>query len=231
MRDLGESGAVTQLPRDVIPLFDLAQRALGRNPALGHLVQNGPHIALPHPPQDHQRLARQPDVDQRLFGAEAEATGAGDRETQPQHLDGVGEGVIDALGPVARAARPHPNRDARLGRKQFGEPRLARGVETAQVGDLHYGFPFFSAWSSRSRVLSFTWPRMAWSTSTTGAKAHCPKQATVRSVKRRSGVVAETLSALPSSSWFLNPSCSLSRSSRLREPRVWQAVPRQMQMV
>ena len=48
-------------------------------------------------------------------------------------------------------------------------------------------------------------------------------------VKRRSGVVKVSLSALPASSGTPErPSCSFSRSSRAREPRVWQAVPRQM---
>ena len=79
------------------------------------------------------------------------------------------------------------------------------------------------------RACSFTWPRMAWFTSTTGASAHWPKQATVRMVKRRSGVVRVSLSALPASSdGAASPSWSFSRSSRTREPRVWHAVPRQM---
>ena len=83
--------------------------------------------------------------------------------------------------------------------------------------------------TSRISACSLTWPRIAWSTSTTGASAHWPKQATVRIVKRRSGVVSVSLSAPSAVSW--RPSWSFTRSSSAREPRVWQAVPRQMATV
>ena len=39
------------------------------------------------------------------------------------------------------------------------------------------------------------WPQMRWLISTTGASAHCPKQATVRTVNLPSGVVSISLSA------------------------------------
>ena len=81
------------------------------------------------------------------------------------------------------------------------------------------------------RACSFTWPRIAWFTSTTGASAHWPKQATVRMVKRPSAVVRVSLSAPASRPASERPSCSFSLSSSAREPRVWQAVPRQMATV
>src|ERR1017187_4461401 len=73
---------------------------------------------------------------------------------------------------------------------------------------------------------------MWWLTSTTGASAHWPKQATVRMVNLRSGVVSASLSASLDSltSGSLRPRSRQTLASRSREPRVWQAVPRQTQM-
>ena len=136
----------------------------------------------------------------------------------------------DRLRAVARAAGAHAHGDAGLAGEELGEAGLAHLVERGDVLDARHRPPSFRSLStSRMSACSFTWPRMAWSTSTTGARAHWPKQATVRIVNRRSGVVRVSLSAPPASSGERErPSCSFSRSRRAREPRVWQAVPRQM---
>ena len=103
--------------------------------------------------------------------------------------------LTEAVGAVAAAAGAHAHADPRPVGRELGQAGLADGVELGEVGDPHRRPRFRSSSTSRMRACSVTWPRMAWSTSTTGASAHCPKQATVRTVNWRSGVVRETLSA------------------------------------
>ena len=79
----------------------------------GEVVQDAPHVAGLHALQDHQRLAGDPDVDQGFLRAEAEAAHRGQAYVAALLLDGFGEGVVDALGAVARAARAHAHADAR----------------------------------------------------------------------------------------------------------------------
>ena len=72
-------------------------------------------------------------------------------------------------------------------------------------------------------ILEYMTPSIA----TTGANAHCPKQATVRTVKRRSAVVkVVSESTLKPSA----PKREAASASKAREPLVWQAVPRQTTM-
>ena len=197
----------------------------------GQIVEDARDVAGLHAAQDDQRAAGQAHVDQRFLRAEAEAADGGQPDVAALLVDGFGEGVIDALGAVAGAAGAHAHADARPRGQQLGHAGFAHGVEGAEI--LNAGHSFFSfarCSTSRCSVCSFMWPKMAWSTSTTGARAHWPKQATVRREYLRSGVVTQSLSA-PSSLSSGSPSSRRRRCSRLRDPRVWQAVPRQMQMV
>ncbi len=63
-------------------------------------------------------------------GAEAEAADPRQLHVEPALVDRVGEGVVDALGAVARAARAHADGDARLVRQQLGQARLVHCVES-----------------------------------------------------------------------------------------------------
>ena len=100
--------------------------------------------------------------------------------------------MVDRLGAVAGAAGAHADPDARPAREQLREAGLAHG-ERGDVLDLHRALSLRSISTSRSSACSLTCPRIAWFTSTTGASAHWPKQATVRIVKLRSGVVSSDL--------------------------------------
>ena len=126
-------------------------------------------VAGLHAAQDHQRAAGQADVDQRLLRAEAEAADGGEVDVAALLVDGFGEGVVDALGAVAGAAGAHAHADARPGGQQLGHAGFAHGAEAADVLDAGHVFLSFARCStSRCSVCSFMWPKMAWSTSTTG---------------------------------------------------------------
>src|ERR1017187_6530458 len=186
-----------------------------------------------HPAQNHQRAAWHAHVDQRVLRAEAETPHRGQLDVSALLADSLGEGVIDALGAVARAARAHAHADARPRGEQFRHAGFAHrigGAEILNAGHFFFSFVLVRCSTSRCSVCSFMCPKIAWSTSTTGASAHWPKQATVRKEYLRSGVVMQSLSA-PSSLSSGSPSSKRRRCSRLRDPRVWHAVPRQMQMV
>ena len=111
--------------------------------------------------QHQQRVARHPDVDQRLLGAEAEAAHGRQLDVQAASLDLRGEGRVDGLGAVAGAAGPGPDGDARLAGEQLGQPGLAHGGERGEVVDDHRPLSLRRASTSRIRVCSLTWPRMA----------------------------------------------------------------------
>ena len=158
-----------------------------------------------HAMQHDQRAAGQTDADQRLLKAGTEAAHAGKLNVEAAALDGAVQGVEKLLRAVAAAAGTHADRDARNGRHQLGKPGFANRVECADVLNARHYFPpplflvlvpvLGNAFTSRCKVRSFTWLRMWWLTSTTGASAHWPKQATVRTVNLRSGVVSASLSA------------------------------------
>ena len=162
---------------------------------MAQAVEDPVDVLRLHAVKHQQRVAGHPHVDERLLGAEAEAT---DRHQLDGHAPGVDLGperVIDGLGAVPGAAGSHADRDARPAGEQLRKSGLARSGERGEVLDLHRADSLRSASISRISICSFTWPRIAWSISTTGASAHWPKQATVRIVKRWSGVVSEILSA------------------------------------
>ena len=186
---LGVAVAVLHVPRQVVPLLDLAQHELGRRDlALPEAPQDRVHVVRLDAVEDQQGSARHPDVDERLLGAEAEAADRGQLHREAAGVDLGGEGLEDGLGAVARAAGAHADADAGLAGEELGEARLAHLVERGDVLDArHRPLSFLSLSTSRMRACSFTWPRIAWFTSTTGASAHWPKQATVRMVKRPSG--------------------------------------------
>src|ERR1035437_6747110 len=99
--------------------------------------------------------------------------------------------MVYALGSVARAARPHPHSHPRTVGQQLRHAGLAGRAERAEILDANHSFLPLRCSTSRCSVCSFTWPKMAWSTSITGASAHCPKQATVRREYLPSGVVTQ----------------------------------------
>ena len=198
MRQLGVAVAVLHVAGEVVPLLDLAEHDLGRRQAaVAEAAQDPVHVVRLDPVQHQHRTARHPQVDERLLGAEAEAADGRELDGEAAGVDLGRERVEDGLGPVARAARAHADADPRLARQQLREPGLTDLVERGDVLDARRHRPpsLRSLSTSRIRACSFTWPRTAWSTSTTGASAHWPKQATVRIVNLRSGVVRVSLSA------------------------------------
>src|ERR1035437_2394999 len=130
-----------------------------------------------------------------LRSAEAEAADRRQLHGEAAGVDLGGEGAVDRLGAVAGAAGAHADGDARPAGEQLRQPGLAHGGERGEVVDHHRALSLRSASTSRISACSLTCPRIAWSISTTGASAHWPKQATVRIVRRRSGVVSVSLSA------------------------------------
>ena len=96
-----------------------------------------------HPPQDQQWLAGQPHIHQRLLETSAETADAGQEDIHPAALNGFRKGVLQALGAIAPAASPHPDRDPGNGRKKLGEPRFTDRTESSNVLDSrHHSLSF-----------------------------------------------------------------------------------------
>ena len=107
--------------------------------------------------QNDERLPGDPNVDQRLFGAKAEAAGAHQVHVDAALGDRVSERGVDAFGAVAGPASAHADGNARSGGLQLGEARAANRIECAQVANSRHGrvsrLP--SASSSRASDRSF----------------------------------------------------------------------------
>ena len=92
--------------------------------------------------QHHQRISRQPNADQRLLKAGAEAAHAGQHHIEAAALDGLVQGVKDLFRAIAAAAGSHAHRDARNRRHQLGKPGFANRVEGANIlNSRHYFLP------------------------------------------------------------------------------------------
>ena len=142
----------------MVPLLDLAQRqVLGDGPK-SDVVEDAPHVPGFHFSQDHQRLAGQPHVDQRLLGAKAEAPHRDQFHVAALMVDAFGEGMVYALGAVARAAGAHSHSDSRPRRQQLRHTRFAHRAERADILNAGHDFLPFKCSSSRCRVCSFMWP-------------------------------------------------------------------------
>ena len=118
--------------------------------------------------------------------------------SQPVLVDGFGEGVIHAFGAVAAPAGSHADaRSAAIEGSSLASPASRTALNGADILDARItsASPVRARSTSRCSACSFMWPQMRWSTSTTGASAHWPKQATVRMVNLRSAVVSVSLSA------------------------------------
>ena len=116
-----------------------------------------------HAMQHDQRLTGVPDVDQRLLGAKAEASGLHKLHVEAASLDGMGEGVVDAFRSVAGAACSHANGYARPRGQQLGQPGIAHrsNVLSSQNAGHARGSCLFRASSSSCNVRSFMWPKTA----------------------------------------------------------------------
>ena len=133
--------------------------------------------------QDQKRTAGQANINQRLLKTSAEAAYTRQMHVHASPRKQIGESVINAFGAIAAAARSHADADARNGGHQLGKPRFPDGVEGSDILNWrHHLLSRSSALTCRCSVCSFTWPQMLWLISTTGASAHCPKHATVRTV-------------------------------------------------
>ena len=161
-RDVREAGAVVDLRSEMVPFLDPAQSQVGGDGLGRQVVEDSFDVVDLHAVQDDQRLARQANVDQRLFGAEAEAAGAHQIDVQAALVDGLGEGVHHRLGAVARPAGAHADGDARPGRQQLGEAGAVHGVEAGEIADRGHDSrpPLSSASSSLSSERSFMCPKM-----------------------------------------------------------------------
>ena len=103
--------------------------------------------------------------------------------------------------------------------RSLASPASRTAGEGGDVRDPHRAPSRRSCSTSRISACSLTWPRIAWSISTTGASAHCPKQATVRIVNRRSGVVRRQL--VGAAGGLVEPELELhALQQRPRAPRV-----------
>ena len=175
--------AVSHVPGNVIPFLDLAVNKVRRHGLRGKALQNTRGIVGLDMPQHQERVSRKPDAHQRLLKAGAKAPNAGEQHIHPAALDRLIQGVIELFGAIAAATRSHPHCNARNGRQQLGKSGFTYRVERTNIQNArHYFLPCVNAFTSRCNVRSFTRLRMWWFTSTTGASAHWPKQATVRIV-------------------------------------------------
>ena len=179
--------------------------------------------------QDDQRLSREANVDQRLLGAEAEAAGAHQVDVQAALIDGLGEGVHDRLGAVARPASAHADRNARARRQQFGQAGLVDGVEAREVADSGHdsGPPLIESVQfleqrtfvhmSQDSMVDLNHRRQrALAKAGDRAQAWRGRPGGDRRAFRLAVLVGG------------RPKLIVAVSSRSREPRVWHAVPRQM---
>lgn len=165
-RDFGETLAVVDARGEVVPLLDFAEGQIFGDEAGGEVVEDAVHVARLHAAQDHQRGPGQADVDQRLLRAETEAAHRGEGDIAPLLADGFGKGMEDPFGAIAGAAGAHADADTRARRQEFGHAGFADGVEGADVldageGSVHAFCPFRKSSSSRWRMRSFMWPKMA----------------------------------------------------------------------
>ena len=185
-----------------------------------------------HPVQHDERLAGIPDVDQRLLGAEAEASGLHQLHVEAALLDGVGEGVVDAFRPVAGSAGAHADGDARPRGQQLGQPGIANRVECALVTDA-----VSCARLPLVERVQFTLQRPL---------VHMAEDRVIEFHDRRKRALAEAGDGSQGRAavgggdrqLILSPrprpetrSFIISFSNRSREPLVWQAVPRQTETV
>ena len=126
------SAAVVDVRRDVVPLLDLAQdEALG-DVSSCQSVEDLADVVGPDAMEHEQRLAGEPDIDQRLLGAEAEAAGLRKLHVEATLIDGISEGVVDALRAVAGPAGAHADGDARPRGQKLGQAGFANRVESAR---------------------------------------------------------------------------------------------------
>ena len=121
----------------MVPLLDFAEDQIFWERSPGHSVKYLADLVRPHAMQDHQRLARDRHIYQRLLGTEAEAPGLHELHVEPAPADCLVERVEHTLGTVARAAGTHANGDTGSPWLQFGDPRVTNRVEGAVVANRH----------------------------------------------------------------------------------------------
>ena len=141
----------------MVPVFDLAQGEPLRHRLRRQGVENRIDVIGLDLMQDDQRLARDPDIDQRLLGAKAEAAGADEVDIQAALSDGVGERGVDGLRAVAGAAGAHADGQTRARRLQLGQSGASHRIECAEVANSRHGrvSRLLSASNSRCSVRSF----------------------------------------------------------------------------
>ena len=106
----------------MVPPFDLAQSKISGHGLRRQSIENLVDVIGLDTMQDDERLAGNPDIDQRLLGAKAEAARPHQAHIQAALFDGVGESGVDALGAVAGPAGAHADSHARARGLKFGQP-------------------------------------------------------------------------------------------------------------
>ncbi len=175
-------------------------------------------------------------ADQRLLEAGAKAADAGEDNVEAAALDGFIERVKDLFSAVAATACSHADGDARNGGRELGEPGFTDRVECANILNANWCAALLPPLGER------------FDFALQSALVHVAEDVVVDLDHRRQGALAEAgngadgeatvgrgESQLVGLAVFVGltiaePRSRQSLSSRSREPRVWQAVPRHTQI-
>ena len=235
-RDLRIALAVAHVRGDVVPLFDFAVDEIGGECARGEAFENALGIVGVHAMQNHDGIAGKTDADDGLLKAGTEAADTGEQNVEAAALNGFVEGVKDLFRSVAAAAGAHAHGNARNGGRELGESGFAHRVEGANILNarhhflpvpnlrqrFHFALQRALIYVAENVVVDFDNGRQR-------ALAEAGHGAYGEAVIGGGELAILSASLFSSGSRSLRPRSRQSFSSRSREPRVWQAVPRQTQ--
>jgi hypothetical protein len=117
----------------MVPLLDLAQHKAVRDFSACQSIEDLADVVGPDAMEHEQWLARKPDIDQRLLGAKAEATGLRKLHVEAALTYGISEGMEDALRAIAGPAGAHADGNARPRGQKLCQTGFANRVETGLV--------------------------------------------------------------------------------------------------
>ena len=142
-RNVRQALAVSErLDREMIPTLDPAQGQIARDLALGYSRHQLRHGGRGHLAQNHQRLARQADIDQRFLRAATEAAGLGQQRAHLLQLEFARQRGGHLGGTGAEAAGAHAHRDAgQVVGQQLCQPGGLALLQRCQIVNFHLRFP------------------------------------------------------------------------------------------
>jgi hypothetical protein len=146
-RNVGVAGSVLDLRGDMVPILNLAEGQVRGDLPHHHVINDLVDLLALHPVENHQGPAGEPDIHQRLLGAETEAAHAGQKDIQAALVDGIGKGVKTPSAPLPAPQVPIPT--AMRGRKgsslAIPAPRTVLNVLKSRMRVISLPSPFPSA--------------------------------------------------------------------------------------